>query len=92
MKINEYTVYSNFPDKADLRKILNEGIKLSIMKYKCRSLNGSARGVFSPCQSVAELSGLPGYRVPSFRDYRNSILTFCIHKTNLKKIINISKY
>ena len=25
-------------------------------------------GIFSPCQSVAELFGLPDYRVPSFRD------------------------
>ena len=25
-------------------------------------------GVFSPCQGLAELSGLPGCRVPSFRD------------------------
>ena len=32
MKMNEYTVYSNFPDKRDLRKILYEGIKLFIMK------------------------------------------------------------
>ena len=26
-------------------------------------------GFFSPCQGVVELSGLPGYREPSFRDY-----------------------